>query len=688
MIYRYITILLLVGLACAGLSRPTRAGDVVETPHTRAMLIVDHTNIAPGGSVSVGLSLELEPGWHTYWRTPGDSGLPVSLTWILPNGLTAGPLQWPPPSRIPTGGLMNFGYEGRVILPSKLYADRAVPVGQVRVKAHATWLACADVCIPEEGDFTVALAVDASAQQVSTGVDVAALAQAQARIPQSAPWPVVFFNDGSTLNLEAGPGFDSEHIASAAFSPDGDGVIVNAATQRMAISDGKLLLHIKAGPSRGTAVTGVLVVENTESGRTGYEIDSKVIAGKASGDGTMTIWIAMVFAFIGGLILNVMPCVLPVVVMKVLAVMTRHPAPWVVRRDALVYTAGIITAFTFLAMLLLVLRAGGEAVGWGFQLQNPVVVGLLANVMLVLGLSLSGVFTIGASVIGVGQELAAKSGVWGTYFTGILAVVVATPCTAPFMGVALGFALTQSPVMTIAVFEGLALGLAFPYLIIGLVPRLSHGLPRPGLWMERLKQVLAFALYGASAWLIWVLIQQVDSSSAALAFAGLLCAGFAAWSWGIAARSEVGRRAWGIVALIAIVLSLSIVGSLRPRTVNTLSSPTVGALAEPFSTGRLAELRAQGRPVFVYFTAAWCITCLVNERVALSQPEVAEALRAHHVAYLKADWTNRNPEITAALHDLGRDGVPVYVIYSDQGAPRLLPQIITPRMVIDALADL
>jgi thiol:disulfide interchange protein DsbD len=355
------------------------------------------------------------------------------------------------------------------------------------------------------------------------------------------------------------------------------------------------------------------------------------------------------------------------------------------RRDAVIYLAGVVTAFTVLVGVLLALRSAGGAVGWGFQLQNPIVVAVLANVMLALGLSLSGVFIIGGEIAGLGQDLTSRAGGWGSFFTGVLAVVVATPCTAPFMGVALGFALTQPAIVAILVFEGLAVGLALPYLAIAFIPALARLLPRPGVWMERLKQILAFALYGAAAWMVWVLSQQLDPAGLALVLASLIAVGFAAWCYGIA-PTATHRLRWLVVSVAALILAAATIASVGPRaSASTPAAASAAAEFEPFTPERFAALRAQGKPVLVNFTAAWCITCLVNERVALSRPEVQAAFRESGVTFLKGDWTNRDAAITAALHDLGRDGVPVYALYPANGGPQLLPQVLTPGIVIDAL---
>ena len=659
----------LVLVAC-GLATGAAAQTLVQSEQAEARLIAERTTVAPGETLWLGLHLKMKKGWHTYWRTPGDSGLPTTINWTLPAGMTAEAIQWPPPERVPTGDLMNFGYEGEVTLLTPVKVTGAPGAG--KIVADATWLVCAEVCIPEDGHFELPVTIAAANGPLTE--DAALIDAARKTIPAKASFPVTAKREPGMYVLTLGPGLPAG-VTGAELFADGDGVMNNAGAQEFKISGDQATLRVPVGATPPQQLAGVVVLEGAT--RTGVEISANAPA--AAVDGDMTIVVALLFAVLGGLILNVMPCVLPVLVMKALSVVSRGNNAAELRRDALIYTAGVMSAFTALIVLLLVLRTAGSAVGWGFQLQNPIVVAVLANIMLLLGLSLSGVFTIGNSIAGVGQGLTTKAGGWGSFFTGILAVVVATPCTAPFMGVALGFALTQPPIVAVATFEGLALGLALPYLAIAFIPGFAKVLPRPGVWMERVKQVLAFGLYGAAAWLLWVLTQQLDPPGVALALASLLAVSFAAWSFGLGTNA----RGWTVAAVVAALIAAASVANLSERT-GTATAHAEGA--EPYSPSRVAALRAEGKPVLVNFTAAWCITCLVNERVAFSTETVKQAMASSGVAYLKADWTNRNPEITAALHELGRDGVPAYALYpKGTGAPQLLPQVLTPTIVADAL---
>lgn len=662
-----------------------RAETVVQTEQVKATLSAEQQSVAPGQSLWVALTFSIKPGWHTYWRTPGDSGQAPRIDWVLPEGVTASELQFPPPERMAyEGDLMNFGYGGEVTMLTELKIAADAAPGTHTLQANTMWLVCAEVCIPEEGALTLPLIIDPKAARVSTPAG-AAIEIARAQLPQPTPWPVSFARDGKTLTLAAGPNGALEKATEAAFFPFDEQIIVNSAPQNLALKDNTLSLSMTAGEAAPNKIEGVLVVEQGDE-RRGYTVSAPVTAAAASSGGLLPLVVAMSFAFLGGIILNVMPCVLPVLVMKALSFMQRGTEDAaVMRRDGLAYTAGVMVTFGALVGVLLALRAAGDAVGWGFQLQSPVFVAALAYVMLILGLNLSGVFNIGGAY-GVGQELTSRGGVTGSFFTGLLAVVVATPCTAPFMGTAIGFAFTQSPLEAILIFEALALGLASPYLLLSFVPAAARMLPKPGVWMDRVKQILAFPLYGAAAWLMWVMAQQLNSTGLAAAFAAAVLIAFVAWLYGLSQQSDGKGRAWALgtaaVALIAAVALTTTLGG-QPATAGTQQA---GGPSEPYSTARLEALRAEGRPVFINFTAAWCITCKVNERVALSRPEVEAHFKDRNIAYLKGDWTNRNAEISAALEAVGRDGVPLYLYYAPKTAsPEILPQVLTPAIVMNTV---
>ncbi len=663
----------------------------VQKEYTKAELISAVAQAAPGQTFRVGLTLTPRDGWHTYWRNPGDSGMATSIAWELPAGVSASEIIWPGPDHIPYGPLVNFGYKGAVTLLVDITIAADNTATSVPLKARADWLVCEEICVPEDAELTLTLPLGQDSQANPNAAAV--IARAEQRLPQAYGGQSTARVGAQTIDLTVATLPSDRKIF---FFPYAENSIENATPQTVTQKGEGGDIAITRGFAKTVPdFSGVLRIDH-DSGAAFYELNPVVesvaapsAAAESSADSGITVWQAVLFAFIGGLILNLMPCVFPVLSLKALAIANKAASqPGEVRAEALVFTLGVLVSFAVLAAALLAVRAGGEAVGWGFQLQSPLVVLILAYVLFAVGLSLSGVFSLGSRLGGVGQSLAAKSGYAGAFFTGVLATVVATPCTAPFMAGAIGFALTQSAVMAVVIFLALGLGLAAPFLILGFVPALYRRLPKPGAWMDTFKQALAFPMYGAAAWLVWVLAQQAGPMGVAAALTGLLLIAFAAWAYGRAAGRE-GRlplfeKALAVVAIVAALALLRV-----PETVTAAPTGTTAA-SGAWSADRVTDLRADGKPVFVNFTAAWCITCLANERMALSSPAVADALKQHGVTYLKADWTNRDPAITAALQQFGRSGVPLYVLYpaDPSAAPQILPQILTEGMVIDALKDL
>jgi len=399
-------------------------------------------------------------------------------------------------------------------------------------------------------------------------------------------------------------------------------------------------------------------------------------------------WQALLLAFLGGIVLNAMPCVFPILSLKLLSLARQaHGHRSEQLGHGLAYTAGVLLSFAALGGALLALRGGGRAIGWGFQLQTPVFVAVIAYILLAMGLSLSGVATFGAHFAGTGARLAGRSGLTGTFFTGVLATIVATPCTAPFMGAALGFALIAPAVLAIGIFLALGFGLAAPYLVATIIPGWQRVLPRPGAWMELVKQLLAFPLYGTVAWLIWVLIQEAGPGQSLGSLFGLVLVGFAVWIYGrTRLAAPLGRRLGIGLAAAGTAAAIFLAASLTKTEIGMANAAPPDRLAyEPFTAQRLSTLEATGKPVFVNLTASWCVTCLINERVALDSEAVRQAFAARGIVALKGDWTTQNPEITALLQQFGRSGVPLYLLYGGKGEPVILPQILTAASVLDAL---
>jgi len=697
--------------AIATLAGGARSGEAAESaahvsPQASVTLISDVDRVAPGQRFRVGLRQKLAPHWHSYWKNPGDAGAAPTLALQLPEGATASEIDWPGPDGIDVGTVRNFGYENEIVLPVTVTAPATIRPGQTfSIVADADWLVCAKLCIPEAGKFRLDFPV--AAASLAAGGDVAAaFAATDARQPERRQWTARLTDEGAALALTVeGDDITAAAIKSAFFYPAEWGVVVHAAAQQLAVDAGRLRLALEKGASFNAQgdVSGLLSIADGEGRRRWIEIAPKVeiapgvgaaktvsaakIDGAVAEARSLPLARAALFAFLGGLILNLMPCVFPVLAIKAASIARLSGgALRELRLSGLFYTLGVEVAFVALAGALLVARAGGAAVGWGFQFQSPIFVAAMSWLLLAIGLNLSGVFEVGLGATGAGQNLAEKPGHAGSFFTGLLAVVAATPCTAPFMGAAVGAALSASPLVCLALFAALGLGLAAPYALLGLVPRLARLLPRPGAWMLRLRQALAFPMYASAAWLVWVLAQQAGDIGVLIALAGALLVAFGAWIYGVGQQGSGPRPILrGLVAASALGLAAllpQLGGAAAPRAAAT----TAAAGAEPFNSARLAALRQAGKPVFVNMTAAWCITCLVNERTTLSTAAVKASFQSHGVVYLKGDWTNQNPEITDFLRSFSHDGVPFYVFYPPGGKDAvLLPSVLTEAAVVDEL---
>ncbi len=694
LILRFIPIALLA-LTCDADAGPSEAA----TEQVRAQLIASVDAVRPGDTIQAGVHQEIIPHWHTYWINPGDSGLATRIDYDLPAGATAGPIQWPTPGRITLGPVTNYGYEHEVTLLSSIKVPEDAVVGGVfPIKAKVKWLVCEEICIPQRVELALDLPVVAPGQDQGRGSLL--VGKAQASLPVASPWPVSVTsgNNGLTLRI-TDTGLQPDNIKNIWFYPSEWGRIVHNADQPRLVGGGTIELKLQPGDDAPTAsggrLNGVLAVtENGSDGPVtrGFIINAPVSAAAVdiapAAEPDLALSSALILALLGGVILNLMPCVFPVLSIKALSLVKHaHQNPLQTRLHGLAYTLGVLFSFALLGSLLNVLKASGAQIGWGFQFQSPLFVLAVAYLMFAVGLSLSGVFSIGGSVTGIGSSLAEKPGYTGSFFTGVLATVVATPCTAPLMGAAIGFALAQPPLVLLAVFLSLGLGLALPYLLLSLWPFLQRCLPKPGLWMERVKQGLAFPMYAAAVWLVWVLAQQAGNDSVAVALGGMVTIAFAAWLY---ESTKTGGRATrqsgeGLAALaLAVALTGGYFGVEASFATETRSSTdSADNNWEPYSAERLSALRAEGKPVFLNFTAAWCISCLVNEKVALSQRSVIDAFRQSGITYLKGDWTNRDVEITRILAKFGRSGVPLYVYYPGGAAasPVVLPQILTPEVV-------
>lgn len=660
---------LIVVVICFLWASPVMANPLT-TENARVSLVSEVQSIQPDSSFWVAVHFQLRKGWHIYWQNPGDSGAKPTLRWQLPEGFTAGELQFPYPKRFLIPPLANFGYEGEIYLPVQLRSPAKL-VNPVALRLRADWLICQQECIPESGQLSLTLPVgDGSI----TPEQRALFDEIRRSLPQPTLQPLTFTATPQeiTLNLQA-----LGNVQSAEFFPYEDGIIVNSAQQKFS-GDRQTLTLQRGYQTDLKRVAGVLVVQQQGQTR-GLDIQAQPSAPPSESTGFGE---AMVLALVGGIVLNFMPCVLPILSLRALSILRlAQRSPPLARWSGLVFTAGVLLCFGAIAIVLLILRALGQQVGWGFQLQSPLVVLSLAYLLFAVGLNLSGVYVLGSGITGVGQKLAGKGGLAGEFFTGVLAVLMSTPCTAPFMATAIGAALVLPPALSLLILLTLGLGFALPYLLLCFVPALQKLLPKPGAWLEVLPQVLAFPVYGTAGWMLWVFTLQTGSDGLAIALVGLLLIGFACWLYG---KTQQARQFWRRVGIVGVggclTLTLLVLAWVAQPT------PWQEQGWEPYSSDRLGELRQQGRPIFINFTAAWCISCLINERTTLSQPEVKRAFQQHQVVLLKADWTNRSSEITAALQQFGSSGVPLYLLYGANIEPVVLPKTLTPQIVQEALA--
>jgi thiol:disulfide interchange protein len=687
-------------LALAGAAR----AQAVDTGHIEAELIAQEAGVVPGGTTYLAIRQKIDKGWHTYWRNAGDAGEATQLAWTLPPGWKAGDIVWPAPKLLlegkPPVQLAVYAYEDEVLLPVPVEVPAHAKVGSTaQLKVAAAFLVCAEICVPEDAVLTLSLPVVAG-QPAADSRWGEAIATTLAQAPKPAGLTAVFQPVGGKLKLAVtGPSLRGADVEAAWFFPFSGKVIVHRDPQAVERGPEGLTLTLSPGHDfeQGTPpgeISGVLALKDAA-----YEITARAgpLPPEAAGLGAPQpvrtregLAMALLFAFLGGLILNLMPCVFPILSMKAAALAGHAHEARGARLQGLAFLAGVLVTFLVLAGLLIAAKAAGAAVGWGFHLQSPAVVAALALILLLVALNLSGLFEVGTSIQGVGGGLASRQGLIGAFFTGALTVVVAAPCTAPFMASAMGVALTRSAPGALLIFTFLGLGLALPFVALSFAPSLFRKLPPPGPWMNLLRRALAFPMYAAVAWLVWVLAQQGGATGLARLLAAGLAVAVAAWLFGLGQRRSDARVRFTLMGLalavwIAALLAVTLPSYTAPEVVENRAAALP---SEPWSPQRVAELQAQGRPVFVNFTAAWCITCQVNEQAALATSEVAGAFTATKAVYLKADWTNRDAAIAGALAEHDRAGVPLYLVYpAGGGAPKVLPQLLTSGMVAQALRE-
>jgi len=661
-----------------------------QSAHIKAKLVTAASAVPAGGDIWAAIDYTPAPGWHTYWINPGDTGLAPKVTWDLPDGFSAGDIQFPTPKLLPTLGLVSYGYEGRTILLVNLHNGGHFAAGQpLPLKAHVDFLVCADVCVPESLDVATAIATGPA----KDGNGKSTIDKALAALPK----PLHISATISVVNGTAQLGFKLPGRADGAyFFPVDLNVLKPAAVQALDLGAAGFTLRTETVKPDTAAkpISGILKLADG----TAYALTLAVapLAPEVHGLGAapttdtdtspLGIAIAMGLAFIGGLILNLMPCVFPVLSMKLLSLTRAGHDTRLARAEALLYGAGAIVSFVALAVALDLAHRAGASLGWGFQLQSPFVVATLAVVMLLVALNMSGVFEVGASLQGVGAgSIDTRRPLVSAFLTGVLAVVVAAPCTAPFMATAIGVALAQGGIANFAIFLALGLGFALPFVAltfaITLVPAIAKALPKPGTWMTTLKLVLSVLMYAAALWLVWVFAQQVQPMGVAILLIALVAVTLA-----VAPLKALPKpiKAGFLVAGLALGLA----SAALPRPSRSNASPATAVPSQPFHVATLAELRAKGTPVFVDLTAAWCVTCKVNERLVLSGKAFGDAVKSTGTVYMVGDWTNQDAEISRYLTLYGRSGVPLYVYYGAHNAePKVLPQLLNTDAVVKLLKD-
>jgi DsbC/DsbD-like thiol-disulfide interchange protein/cytochrome c biogenesis protein CcdA/thiol-disulfide isomerase/thioredoxin len=668
-----------------------------DAPHVHVELVKGYEKLTPSASGidrhALGLYFKLEKGWHIYWKNAGDAGEPPKINWTMPEGVSAEELGFPAPKRLPIGPLMDYGYEDEVIFPIKIVGESPTGIGGVpyTLKAHITWIVCSDSCIPGKADLQTDFEwIPFNTYDPETSRLQELLKKTEENLPKAlqSNSKAIFAPtaNGFLLSVEAG-----QRETSAVFFPSEPNLIDNPAPQKLTPTAKGFQLelkrdqYLKATPAQLPGLIELGGGRNFEF----VAVPGKVALASSFHFGELLRVAGL--AFLGGILLNLMPCVFPVLFLKGLALLnSRNEERGRLRAHGAVYAAGIVVSFWALVGLLLILRGAGATLGWGFQFQSPVFLSLMAGLLFFLGLSLAGQFEIGLTLTSAGGALAQKQGFAGSFFTGVLAVVVATPCAAPFMGVAVGYALAQSAVVTFVIFTALALGLAAPYVALTLQPAWTRVLPKPGVWMEILKQATAVPIFGTAIWLVWVVASTYGTGVLLELLVCFLLLAVAGWFLG-----RWPAKRWATIMAALILAGVVVLSLFAPKrladTVASAQATSAGSSSDwqPWSAEAVAKARADGKPVFVDFTAKWCLSCQVNERVALEKPEVREAFEKAHVVKFKADWTQHDDAIANELSSLGRNGVPVYALYKPGASePELLPEALTPGIVLDALGKI
>ena len=699
----------------------TSAKSVVTTAQVRAELLAHAPEGAgPGKTIWVALQLAHQPEWHTYWKNSGDSGQPTSLAWTLPAGVSAGDIAWPTPKKIPIGNLANYGYENTVLLPVPLTVSNdfkpSLLADELEVKLKAAWLVCKKECIPEEGEFALKIPLKSSTALNAAAFEAAFAAQPKPVVSNTAggiPDSRVLVQ-GASLQIEMQGLPVAWRGKTLDFFPETPEVIETGApwTQAWTGAVWRATVPLASQRSNSPSIMPIVLATDAAGGRQALRAELKVAGSwpvlaapavvspqleaalKANAAGALApvsasgssaplgLWAALLGALLGGLILNLMPCVFPVLAIKVMGLTQNADDPRSRRLSAAAYSVGVVLSFVALGALMLALRSAGEQLGWGFQLQSPAVVAVLAALFTLIGLNLAGVFEFGMFLPSSLASKQVKNPTANAFLSGVLAVAIASPCTAPFMGASLGLAVALPAHEALLIFAALGVGMALPFAIAGWVPAVAQALPKPGAWMDTFRRLMAFPMFATVVWLVWVLGQQSGIDGAGALLLLLVALSWVVWALGLQGRSRV------LNASVAVVAFAVLASTLGQNIVTQLDSGKVVAASERWQAwepGRVDQLLAAGQPVFVDFTAAWCVTCQVNKKTTLTNVQVLADIDAKKVVLLRADWTRRDPAITAALAQLGRNGVPLYVIYKPGAAPVLLSELLS---VTDVRAEL
>jgi len=640
-------------LACSLFFCTLAVSNPVDTGHARASLITNLEN-SEQESFYIGLRLEMQEGWHTYWENPGDSGSPFDAKWTVNKGAIVENVQWPTPVTIPYPPLMTFGYEGDVVFPFKVF--RSLDSELESISLEFDFLICADICIPESASLTLDLSSATPSPLVNEAV-------------KNLPTDFIRTTSQSDQeNLRVSFSF-SKPIESVYLFPKQEDLFVYMPAQKLVqLNEETYELTLPLLNSEVSSFSGILSINGE-----GFQVEEDLQS--ASG---MSLWQAILFALIGGLILNLMPCVFPVISLKVLSFVSMGGDDHVkIRNHALSFVGGVMSTFISIATALIIIRSTGSMIGWGYQLQSPVVVGILTLIMLGIGLVLLTNINFAAGLTTLGSGMQSRNDYSGSFFTGVLAVVVASPCTAPFMGAAIGYALLQPSFATLPIFLALGFGFAGPYLILALKPEWISALPKPGAWMDTLKQFFAFPMIATALWLMWVFMVQTSGDALILLLVLSLILGTAVWM----IATFKGRWKW-IGMILTAIAAFQIFNNL-PESSNTMNQEES---AERWSLAIESELQEQNQAYLINFTAAWCITCQTNEKTAFARVGVKEYLAEQNITYVKADWTNRNEEIAIGLARYERTGIPLYIFWKPgMNASKILPAVLTEDLLIKSM---